>query len=48
MTYLSQHTVKSYLRDLYRKIGVRNRTEAALWGLERGFGVSPHRLDDWS
>jgi len=48
MTYLSQHTVKSYLRDLYRKIGVRNRTEAALWGLERGFGVNPHRLDDWS
>lgn len=47
MAYLSINTVKSYLRALYRKIGVRSRTEAALWGLEHGFAAGPHRMDDW-
>lgn len=29
--YLGYETVKSYLRDVYAKIGVRNRVEAANW-----------------
>ncbi len=29
--YLSEKTVKNYLTGAFRKIGVRNRTEAALW-----------------
>ncbi len=48
VTYLSINTVKSYLRNLYRKIGVRTRTEAALWGVDHGFTVSDHRMDDWA
>src|SRR5699024_4091783 len=36
-TYLSANTVKSYIRNLYRKIGVTSRTRAVLWGIEHGF-----------
>lgn len=32
----SEGTVRVYLHRLYRAIGVRNRTEAILWHLERG------------
>jgi DNA-binding NarL/FixJ family response regulator len=46
-TYLSVNTIKSYLRSLYRKLGVRTRTEAALWGVEHGFAVEEHRIHDW-
>jgi DNA-binding NarL/FixJ family response regulator len=31
--YLSQGTVKAHLTSIYRKLGVSNRTEAALVGL---------------
>jgi len=48
MTYLSINTVKSYLRSLYRKIGVSTRTEAALWGVDHGFSLDGHRIDDWA
>jgi DNA-binding NarL/FixJ family response regulator len=47
MTYLSINTVKSYLRTLFRKLDVRTRTEAALWGVNHGFAVEGHRIDDW-
>jgi DNA-binding NarL/FixJ family response regulator len=33
---LSPHTVKNHLRTVYRKLGVRNRTEAAIHALRRG------------
>lgn len=29
--FISQHTVKTHLYNLYRKLGVNNRVEAALW-----------------
>lgn len=32
-TALSANTLKSYIRSLYRKIGVSTRSQAALWGL---------------
>ena len=35
--YLGYETVKSYLRDVYAKLGVRNRVEAANW--VRGSGA---------
>jgi DNA-binding NarL/FixJ family response regulator len=47
VTYLSLNTVKSYLATLYRKLSVRSRTEAALWGIGHGFGIDVHRVDDW-
>jgi DNA-binding CsgD family transcriptional regulator len=35
MTY-SEGTVRVYLHNLYKKLGVKNRTEALLWQLEHG------------
>ena len=35
--FLSINTVKTYVRTLYRKIGVDSRTQAVLWGIDHGF-----------
>ncbi|MEZ5409877.1 MAG: response regulator transcription factor [Acidimicrobiales bacterium] len=35
--YLSPNSVKTHARNLYRKIGVTNRTQAVLWGIAHGF-----------
>jgi NarL family two-component system response regulator LiaR len=36
-SYLSANTVKSYIRNAYRKIGVRTRAQAVAWGYRNGF-----------
>lgn len=46
-TYLSPNTVKSYIRTIYRKIGVASRTQAVLWGVANGFTPDHHRIDHW-
>jgi DNA-binding CsgD family transcriptional regulator len=46
-TYLSPNTVKSYIRSIYRKIGVESRTQAVLWGVAHGFSPDHHRIDHW-
>ena len=35
--YLSIHTVKTYIRTAYRKIGVTSRSQAVAWGFRNGF-----------
>jgi two-component system, NarL family, response regulator LiaR len=35
--YLSINTVKSYIRNAYRKIGVNSRAQAVAWGYRNGF-----------
>jgi DNA-binding NarL/FixJ family response regulator len=47
LTYLSPNTVKSYIRTIYRKIGVGSRTQAVLWGVEHGFTPDHHRIEHW-
>jgi DNA-binding NarL/FixJ family response regulator len=47
LTYLSPNTVKSYIRSVYRKIGVASRTQAVLWGVGHGFSPDHHRIDHW-
>ncbi len=47
MTCLSPNTVKSYIRSIYRKIGVGSRTQAVLWGVNHGFTPDHHRIDSW-
>ncbi len=37
---LSVRTVEAYLRSIYGKLGVRSRTEAALWAVRHGYGAS--------
>ena len=46
-TYLSPNTVKSYIKTIYRKIGVTSRTQAVLWGVRHGFQPASHRIDLW-
>jgi len=47
LTYLSPNTVKSYIRNTYRKIGAQSRSQAVLWGVEHGFRPDHHRIDHW-
>ncbi len=47
LTYLSPNTVKSYIRSTYRKINVTSRTQAVLWGVERGFTPDHRRIEHW-
>ena len=47
LTYLSPNTVKSYIRSVYRKIGVESRTQAVLWGVDHGFTPDHRRIDHW-
>jgi DNA-binding NarL/FixJ family response regulator len=47
LTYLSPNTVKSYIRSVYRKIGVESRTQAVLWGVDHGFTPDQRRIEDW-
>ena len=47
LTYLSPNTVKSYIRTIYRKIGVASRTQAVLWGVRNGFTPDGRRIDHW-
>lgn len=35
--HLSPNSIKTHARQLYRKLGVTNRTQAALWGVAHGF-----------
>lgn len=47
LTYLAPNTVKSYIRNLYRKISVESRTQAVVWGVRQGFLPDHHRIDHW-
>ncbi len=47
LTYLSPNTVKSYIRTIYRKLGVGSRTQAVLWGVSHGFTPDHHRIEHW-
>lgn len=44
---LSPNTVKSYIRSVYRKIGVRSRTQAVLWGVNHGFSPDHRSIKLW-
>jgi DNA-binding NarL/FixJ family response regulator len=47
LTYLSPNTVKSYIRTIYRKLGVGSRTQAVLWGVAHGFTPDRRRLESY-
>lgn len=34
--FISKHTVKNHITNIYRKIGSRNRTKVALWAIRYG------------
>ena len=39
--------MKSYIRTIYRKLGVGSRTQAVLWGVKHGFTPDHHRIEHW-
>jgi two-component system, NarL family, response regulator LiaR len=41
--FISNNTVKTYIRTAYRKIGVRSRIHAAMWAMEHGLVARPVR-----
>jgi DNA-binding NarL/FixJ family response regulator len=41
--FVSDNTVKTYVRTAYRKIGVTDRAGAMLWALEHGIAGGPER-----
>jgi DNA-binding NarL/FixJ family response regulator len=47
LTFLSIHSIKTYIRSTYRKIGVTSRTQAVLWGVEHGFRPEHRRIAHW-
>ena len=42
--YLSEKTVKAHLAAIFRKLGVTNRTQAAMMAVQMGVGRSPAAL----
>jgi DNA-binding CsgD family transcriptional regulator len=46
VTYLSPNTVESYIRTIYRKLGVGSRTQA-VWWVQHGFTPDHHRIEHW-
>jgi len=45
-SFLSINSVKTYIRSAYRKIGVKSRSQAAVWGVENGFKPDTLRTID--
>ena len=45
--FLSINSVKTHTRNLYRKLNVNNRTEAALWGVDHGFRPDHNSRIEW-
>lgn len=45
--FLSPNSVKTYVRNAYAKVGVSNRAQAVLWGVEHGLRLDGRRLDTW-
>ena len=42
--YLSTNTVKTHLRQVYRKLGFTNRAQAVLWGAAQGFSPDQREI----
>ena len=45
--FVSINSVKTHVRNLYRKIDVDTRTKAALWGIDHGFQREHRRIETW-
>jgi len=40
---VTDSTIKVHMKSILRKIRVANRTQAAVWALERGYGADANR-----
>ncbi len=44
--FLGINTIKTHIRHLYRKIGAASRSQAVIWGMQRGFGLASQGTPD--
>lgn len=45
---ITEATVKVHLKTILKKIGAQNRTQAAIWAVQRGLSAGPEMLDSVS
>jgi DNA-binding NarL/FixJ family response regulator len=43
--HISKNTVKTHMRNIFSKLGVSDRTQAAVWALHNGYGVISETLN---
>ena len=43
--HISKNTVKTHMRNIFSKLGVSDRTQAAVWALNNGYGVVSETLN---
>jgi DNA-binding NarL/FixJ family response regulator len=46
LTFLTINTIKTYIRNAYRKIGVHSRSQAVIWAIQHGFATVQAGSDD--
>jgi DNA-binding NarL/FixJ family response regulator len=47
LTYLSVNSIKTHIRNAYRKAGVTSRAQAVLWGVDHGLKLEQRAIDRW-
>ncbi len=45
--HISNNTVKTHIRNIFSKLGVSDRTQAAVWALQNGYGVLSQTLNSF-
>jgi DNA-binding NarL/FixJ family response regulator len=43
--HISKNTIKTHIRNIYSKLGVSDRTQAAIWAVHNGYGASVTALN---
>jgi DNA-binding NarL/FixJ family response regulator len=38
--HITKNTLKTHTRNIYSKLGVKDRTQAAIWGVQHGYGAT--------
>jgi DNA-binding NarL/FixJ family response regulator len=49
--YITKNTLKTHMRNIFWKIGVNDRTQAAIWGVKHNYGQTrelvPFKKFEW-
>jgi DNA-binding NarL/FixJ family response regulator len=43
--HISKNTLKTHTRNIFSKLGVKDRTQAAIWAVQNGYGVTGPRME---
>lgn len=47
ITHLSPNSIKTHIRNAYKRMNVTSRTQAVLWGMHHGLNIEHRRIQDW-